>query len=127
MNHMIKGALLSGLVFPGLGQIVLKHYKRGAALLLAFTATLVAMLILAVQQASIILDKIESEGGVIDTDKIANAASQASTTSASHTLTLLSWLLIFCWVLGIVDACRIGRKKDSQGRFAHNASNAGSR
>jgi len=124
MNNSLKGVLLSGLVFPGLGQVVLKHYKRGAALMLAFTVTFLAILIIAVQQASTILEKIDIEGGAIDIDTISNAVSQASTTSQSYTLKLLSWLLIFCWVIGVIDAYRIGRKKDIQGRFANNASNA---
>ena len=124
MNNSLKGVLLSGLVFPGLGQVVLKHYKRGAALMLAFTVTLLTILIIAVQQASTILEKIDIEGGAIDIDTISNAVSQASTTSQSYTLKLLSWLLIFCWVIGVIDAYRIGRKKDIQGRFANNVSNA---
>ena len=123
MNNSLKAALLSGLVLPGLGQVVLKHYKRGAALMGAFIATLMAILIIAVQQASTILEKIDIEGGAIDIDTISNAASQASTTSENYILKLLSWLLIFCWVIGVVDAYRIGRKKDIQGRFANNASN----
>ncbi len=45
MNNSLKGALLSCLAFPDLGQVVLKHYKRGAALMLAFTVTLLAILI----------------------------------------------------------------------------------
>jgi len=123
MNNSLKGALLSGLIFPGLGQVVLKHYKRGVALMLAFIAALLAILIIAVQQASTILEKIDIEGGAIDIDTISNAASQASTTSENYIVKLLSWLLIFCWVIGVVDAYRIGRKKDIQGRFANNASN----
>ena len=31
MRKSLKGALLSGLVFPGYGQFVLKHYMRGIA------------------------------------------------------------------------------------------------
>ena len=45
MNNALKGALLSGLVYPGLGQVVLKHYKRGAALIITITAALLAVLI----------------------------------------------------------------------------------
>ena len=59
MNNALKGALFSGLVFPGLGQIMLKHYKRGAVLTLAITAALLAILIKTVQQAVTILEKIE--------------------------------------------------------------------
>jgi len=45
MNNSLKGALLSGFVFPGLGQVMLKHYKRGAVLILVVTASVLAFLI----------------------------------------------------------------------------------
>jgi hypothetical protein len=127
MNYALRGALLSGLVFPGLGQVMLKHYKRGAVLMLAITATLMAVLIKAVQQAFTILEKIESEGGEIDMSTILSTATQASTTSDSLIFKLLLWLIIFCWVIGIVDAYRIGRKKDIEGRLANKASNGNDR
>jgi len=123
MNNSLKAALLSGLVLPGLGQVALKYYKRGAALMGAFTATVTAILMIAVQQASTILEKIDLESGAIDINTISNAASQASTTSESHMLKLLSWLLIFCWAIGVVDAYRIGRKKDIQGSCVNKVPN----
>ena len=121
MNNSLRGALLSGLVFPGLGQVMLKHYKRGAVLMLAITVTLMALLIKAVQQAFTILEKINSEGGEIDMSTILSTATQASTTSDSLIFKLLLWLLIFCWVIGVVDAYIIGRKKDIEGRLANKA------
>ena len=36
MNNALKGAFLSGLIFPGLGQVVQKHYKRGVLIMLTF-------------------------------------------------------------------------------------------
>jgi len=127
MNNSLKGALFSGLVFPGLGQVMLKHYKRGVGLMLAITAILLAVLIKAVQQAFTILEKIEAEGGAIDMSTISNAATQASTTSESFIIKLLLWLIIFCWFIGVVDAYRIGRKKDIEGRLANKASNGNDR
>jgi hypothetical protein len=127
MNNALKGALLSGLVFPGLGQVMLKYYKRGAVLMIAITATLLAVLIKAVQQAFTILEKIELEGGEIDMSTILSTATQASTTSDSLIFKLLLWLVIFCWVIGVVDAYRIGRKKDIEGRLANKASNGNDR
>ena len=126
-NNSLKGALLSGLVFPGLGQVMLKHYKRGAVLMLAITATLLAVLIKAVQQAFTILEKIESENGEIDMSTISSAATQASTTSDSLIFKLLLWLIIFFWVIGVVDAYRIGRKKDIEERLANKSSNGNDR
>ena len=118
MNNALKGALLSGLVYPGLGHIVLKQYKRGAVLMVAVFAALLAIIIKAVQQAFLVLEKIQADGGTIDFDTISKAATQASTTFSSLMFNLLLLFLIVCWVVGIVDAYRIGRKKDTADRLA---------
>lgn len=113
MKNSLKGALLSGLVFPGLGQISLKHYIRGLALMLTISASMLVIIVKAVQQAVTILEKIESEGGAIDMNAISKAATQASTTSDSLIFYLALLLIIFCWIFSVVDAYRIGKKKDS--------------
>ena len=112
MNNSLKGALLSGVVFPGLGQIILKHYKRGIALMLTVLASLLVIVVKAVQQALTILEKINSEGGTINMSTISNIATQASTTFDSLIFNFVLLLMIFCWVIGVVDAYIIGKKKD---------------
>ncbi|MBF0102384.1 MAG: hypothetical protein HQK77_15890 [Desulfobacterales bacterium] len=112
MKNSVKGLLFSALVFPGIGQLVLKHYKRGVIFILAVIAAIVAFLIKAVQQALVILEKIESTGGAIDMDSITIAATQASTKSDSLILQFLFFLIIFLWLFSSIDAYRIGRKKD---------------
>jgi len=68
----------------------------------------------AVQQALAILDRIEAEGGAVSMDTITDMATQASTTGGDFTLNLV-WLLLFlCWIFGIVDAYRIGKKQDME-------------
>jgi hypothetical protein len=118
MKNSMKGALLSGLVFPGLGQIVLKRYARGFALLLAVTAGLYIMIATAVQQAYAILDSIEAEGGMPDSDTISQAAAQAAAASDSPMITAVSVLMLVCWIVGIIDAWRIGKQKDLEGETA---------
>jgi TM2 domain-containing membrane protein YozV len=112
MNNSLKGALLSGLVFPGLGQIILKHYQRGIALMVTVLVGLSVIVVKATQQAFIILEKIESEGGPIDMSTISNAATQSSTTSDNFIFNFVAILIIICWIVGVVDAYRIGKKKD---------------
>lgn len=124
MNNSLKGAFLSGVVFPGLGQVILKHYKRGAVLILVVSASLLVILVKVVGQAFAILEKIESEGGAINMSTISKAATQASTTSESLIFKLLLLLIIFCWIIGVVDAYRIGRKKDIEDRLATQASHS---
>jgi Family of unknown function (DUF5683) len=116
MKNSLKGALLSGLVFPGLGQIVLKRYWRGFALMLAVMAGLYIMIVTAVQQAYAILDSIEAEGGVPDSDTISQAAAQAAAASDSPVIGIVSLLIMVCWIVGIIDAWRIGKQKDLEGQ-----------
>lgn len=103
---------MSGLVFPGLGQLLLKHYKRGFALMFTVLICVVAAVVKASQQAVAIIEKIQSEGGAIDMNTISTAATQASTASANLIINLLLLLIMVCWIIGVVDAYIIGRKKD---------------
>jgi hypothetical protein len=112
MKNSMKGAVFSGLVFPGLGQVVLRHYKRGIALALTVLLSLLVVVVKALRQAFTILEKIEAEGRVIDMSTISSAAAQASTTSENLVYNFVSLLIILLWIIGIVDAYRLGRKKD---------------
>ncbi|ODS30589.1 MAG: hypothetical protein SCARUB_04300 [Candidatus Scalindua rubra] len=123
MNNSLKGAFLSGLIFPGLGQVVLKHYKQGAVIMLTVLICLSVVVVKAVQHALAILEKIKSEGGEISISTISNAANQASTTSGSLIFNPVLLLVILCWIIGVVDAYRIGKKKDIEEGSMSQASN----
>lgn len=103
---------MSGLVFPGYGQFVLKHYIRGIALMLLGSACLVVIGMKVLQQTFIVLEKIEYGGGAIDMSEILNAVNLVDTTSGDSVYRFASLLLLFCWIIGIIDAYRIGRKTD---------------
>ncbi len=112
MRKSLKGALLSGLVFPGYGQFVMKHYIRGIVLTLTCLTGLVVIGVKVRQQIFIILEKIEYVDGAIDMSEIINAVNLAGTTSDDGIYRFASLLLLFCWIIGIIDAYRIGWKKD---------------
>jgi hypothetical protein len=124
MKNAIKGAVFSGLVFPGLGQVVLRHYKRGIALALAVVLSLLVVVVKALRQAFAILEKIEAEGRVIDMSTISSAAAQASTASEDLVYNLVLLLIILLWIVGIVDAYRLGRKKDIEERSTREVSHS---
>ena len=115
MNNAIKGALLSGLVFPGLGQLVLRQYRRGLVIMLAVLISLSVIVVKAVHYARVILENIELQGDVIDMTAISNAATRESLQSGGFTLNLLMLFIIVCWIAGAVDAYMIGKKKDREG------------
>lgn len=112
MKSSTKGALLSGLVFPGSGQIALKCYKRGVVLMLTALLCLSVIVIKAIEQAFSILDKINLNGGAVDINEITHAATQVSTSSDSLASNLIFLLIIICWVYSIVDAYSIGKEMD---------------
>ena len=110
MNNALKAALLSGLVFPGMGQIFLKSYTRAAVIIIAVLAGLAIIIVEAVQLGLAIMEKIASEGGAMDMETISDAARQAVTSFLTMNLGFL--VIILFWIIGTVDAYRIGKKKD---------------
>jgi len=111
MKTSIKAALLSALVFPGLGQLYLKHYIRGLipmALVLAGMALLIAQ---ATARALQVLDKIQIQGGSVDMKAVSDLA--AASSSQGDGYSSLIWLVIAgCWLFGAIDAYRLGKEKD---------------
>jgi len=115
MKNSIKGALLSGLVFPGLGQVVLKQYRRGFYLIFTVSASLMMIVVKAVQHALTILEKFRLEGMVMDIETITEAAIQATSATDSLIYNIGFLLIVICWIFGIVDAYKIGKRKDLEG------------
>lgn len=110
MSNSLKGALLSGLVFPGLGQVMLKRQKRGIVLMLLVSVSLAVIANLAIRKALTILDEMKSTGGFVDMNAITNAASQASS-SGDSIITLFLFIILCCWGFGIIDAYKIGKEE----------------
>ena len=110
MTNSLKAALLSGLVFPGMGQILLKHYKRAAVIIVGTLAGMALIIVEAVQLGLAIMEKIMSEGGAIDMETISAAATQAVNSLFTFNLGFL--LIILFWSIGTIDAYRLGKKKD---------------
>lgn len=116
MSRLTNAILLSVLVLPGAGHLYLKHYPRGIALIVTSLACLGVLLERAMQQASIILEKLASEGDAVDPGRLADLVAQASNDPGSLVVTVASLVLAGCWVIGIVDAYRLG--KGQQGKKA---------
>ncbi|MBI3432423.1 MAG: hypothetical protein HY018_09465 [Hydrogenophilales bacterium] len=109
MSRSTNAVLLSALVLPGAGHLYLKHYPRGAVLIVSSLACLGVLVERAVQQASIVLDKLASEGDMVDPGRLADLVAQTSNGPGSLVVTVASLVLAGCWVIGIVDAYRLGK------------------
>ncbi|MCX6356872.1 MAG: hypothetical protein NT045_03195 [Candidatus Aureabacteria bacterium] len=119
MNNSLKGACLSGLVYPGMGQIVQKHYLRGLALIGIVTVNLSVIILTTSKQIETILTNIESSGGEYDVTTILHEATKFSISPYNGIMKISSALILCCWAIGIVDAYLSGKRMDLENK-AHN-------
>lgn len=112
MKAAWKGALLSAMVVPGLGQLVLKRTLRGLAVM---AATLAGMVLFVVKATAIAVQALEGpigSAGVPDMTAVNAAAAQAVASADGLVMRgALLWIVV-CWVLATADAYFIGKKLD---------------
>lgn len=112
MTNAAKGALLSGIVFPGLGQIIQKRYLVGVSIMVIVLVSLATVVVKGVRLGLAILEGMADEGVAIDMYSITDAASRAAGGDASTEISLLIVFIIICWAGGIMDALYNGRVID---------------
>ncbi|MGZ3578865.1 MAG: hypothetical protein ACXWMJ_01475 [Syntrophales bacterium] len=109
MKSAIKAALLSGFVLPGLGQIYLKRYKRGLAILIPVLLAIGVIIGTVVTSALESLKAIESRGGIADMDTVSNLA-RVDSVHSGMSLRFIILFVLCCWLFSVVDAYKIGKK-----------------
>jgi hypothetical protein len=111
MKTAIKAALLSALVFPGVGQMHLKRYLRG---LIPMVLTLTGLGVL-IAQATVgalqELEKMQIQGGLMDLNAVANRAA-ASSASGDWYSPLIVPMIVVCWLFSVIDAYMLGKGKE---------------
>jgi len=112
MKRSSKAALLSGLIFPGIGHLFLRHYLRGSALLVASLAALSIILTRAYQHALLVVDQITGGDIPLDTGAIAQAISDSASTADSRVDSIAVIVLVACWLAGIIDSYRLGAAQE---------------
>ena len=101
-----KAILLSALVLPGLGQITLKRYKRGISIVLIVIFSFYKVMSIATERANEIVNKMMSQGGVVDLQSISNAATSSDSASYNYYV----WIIIACWIVSLVDIALVRNK-----------------
>ncbi len=119
MSKSLKAALLSALVFPGIGHFSLKKPVQGVLLSGVAIVCLYFLLTTAIEIAQQLSVKVQSGEIPMDVEIISEMVSQQLVASDDQRINMPSLLLVICWVVGVVDSFRIGR---SQGN-SDNSSN----
>jgi len=114
MKRSIKAALFSGLVFPGVGHFSLKRHLRGLAFFLPAMTSLLFQIYYVLNRASSIASQIESGTIPFDVTSLANLMAEAPSHTEILLLNFTSWVLLVCWLGGIVDSYSIGKAADQQ-------------
>lgn len=116
MNKSAKSALLSALVFPGIGHLYLRSYARGGVLVAIAVAALADFIHRAWQEAELVREQLTAEinaSGVVDLGDLIAHATTAADRIDNKPFTLAGGVLIACWLIGIFDSYRIGKKLDA--------------
>ena len=110
MKRSTKAALLSGLIFPGIGHLYLKRYVHGIILCVVSASAIYYIVSVAVTMALEVAEKIQSESGVVALDiaAITDLVSQQSS-GVEQPINIASVALVVFWVIGIADSYRQGR------------------
>ncbi len=108
MKRSSKAALLSGLVFPGIGHMVLKQYLRGSVLMLSALVAFSVIVTRIIQRALTVIDRINSGDIPIETGAIAELVSNSTTGVDSFIEYPAVIVLAACWLIGIIDSYRLG-------------------
>lgn len=114
MKKSYKAALLSAFVFPGVGQLYLKTYWRGLAIILCITAGLCYIISSAVSSAMTIIDDAVNklQGGAANVQDISHLAGSAIVNTDPYYNALI-YITACIWIFAVIDAYLIGKKRDS--------------
>ncbi|MEJ2532302.1 MAG: hypothetical protein P8Y92_10925 [Halioglobus sp.] len=112
MDKATKAALLSALIFPGVGHFYLGLYRRGTALALAAAVSLYFAVVNALEVARAVLQQIEA--GQLPPDLLTLTQSvMAQMQHLGPSIRIASLAFLACWVIGILDAHRAAERRSS--------------
>ena len=114
MKNSLKAALLSALVLPGAGQIVLKRYFSGAVFALISIVALSVIMAKIIKLSTVIISKINS--GALDQSSNGLIGILSNSMVEVNTGVMNTAFLIYLgvWILSILDAYRVGELVDKK-------------
>ncbi len=114
MSKATQALLWAAVIFPGAGHLYLNHFKRGIALVAISLLILSLMFFRFTQQMHVVLDKDLADGRALDIQNLQHIVSMTLQAAASNILLLSGlWALLICWLVGMIDAYRLGKKMEN--------------
>lgn len=113
MKKATKAALLSALVYPGVGQLLYQAYWRAFLLVAVFSVAVYYYVKEVVSKYQPLIDKVTSGEVGLNSQALAFEISKNPIILDPQLVSTLTYILITCWLVGIIDAYRSGIKKDA--------------
>lgn len=106
MKNSTRGALWSALVFPGSGQIVLKHWKRAIPFALFNTGCIIFLIVSVSRGTWAGMEEEAMQGADITLSTMLSVASASLASAKNYILPLM----FSGWLLSVIDAWFLGRR-----------------
>ncbi|MCP4433832.1 MAG: hypothetical protein GY806_22915 [Gammaproteobacteria bacterium] len=114
MRRSQKAALFSAFLFPGSGHFLLKKHVQGGLLSSVTILCVWALLSTALEKAQEISLKIQSGEIPLDITRITDEVTKQAAGGGTQIADIATYILVICWLVGIVDSFRIGRILDKR-------------
>jgi hypothetical protein len=110
LKKPIKAALLSALVYPGVGHFFLKKYVFGAVFAAIFSVPLYLITREIIVKAKNIVEHIKNGEIPLDISVISASLSTSPVGVDAQELTIKMYVLVIIWFIAIIDSYRLARK-----------------
>jgi hypothetical protein len=114
MRKSIKAALLSGLIFPGVGHCSLKHFKRGLVFFLPAIVSVFYLVQHAINHALSIAEQIEQGTVPLDVEAISRLIDAPPSDATALMLNIATWVFVASWAGSIIDSYLLGKTQDQE-------------
>lgn len=115
MKKSTKGALLSGLVYPGVGQLTFGRVPAGLVFICLTTAGLIVLIYRVVQRSVDVIDKllpVLADNNLDVTTLNETIRRDSATGWGLETISLI--VIAGCWLAAMVHAYFVGKKIDQR-------------
>jgi hypothetical protein len=112
MSNIVKAGLLAAFLFPGAAHWWLKRYILAGVFAIAAVIPLYVIMDVTMTQTQLIVDKVLQSGGQIDVLRIHTLVTQQMASLDTQSVYYATVMLLFVWLMNIVDAIRLARKRE---------------
>ncbi len=111
MKKNIKAALLSALVYPGIGHFFLKKYTVGAIFICSFSVPLYFVISEIFAKTIKIAEQIRNGEIPLDLAAISESLTRSTVAVDAQQINIKMYVLVAIWIIALIHSYRLGREE----------------